>query len=59
MFFKEVIGMLTTNHHQGFRKISIRYTSDHHGKTLSLADDNVGLMIAVPYESVERLVRDA
>ena len=40
-------------------RVSVRFTSEMDGETISLADDTRGVMLAVSYEQVERLIREA
>ena len=37
--------------------ITIRYTADEKGKTLSLADEDIGILLAVPFEKIEEMVK--
>ena len=38
--------------------LTVRFTSDEHGETLSIADDKQGLMLAVPFAKVEALIEE-
>ena len=42
-----------------FHRIVFRITADNHGKSLSLCDEQQGIMIMIPVESVEDLIRNA
>ena len=41
------------------RRVAVRFTSDKSGETLSLALESAGIMIIVPFEEVEKLIRRA
>ena len=38
------------------KTITVRYTEDEDGRTLSLADEKLGVMLQVPFEPVEGLI---
>lgn len=40
-------------------KLTVRFTSDSFGETISIADDKQGLMLVVPFERVEQIIKDA
>ena len=48
---------LITSYHRGFpqfikRKLTVRYTSDKNGKSLSIGDDLSGVLFQVPFEYI-------
>lgn len=53
----DVKGLILTADTAAVREIQIRFTSDGHGETLSLAHDISGIMIAVDYEDVLKAVK--
>ena len=42
-----------------FHRIVFRITADNFGKSLSLCDEQQGIMIMIPVEPVEDLIRNA
>lgn len=53
----DVKGMLIHEDTAALREIQIRFTSDGSGETLSLAHDISGIMIAVDYKDILRVVK--
>lgn len=39
------------------KQIQVEYTSDLIGKTLSLGSKEDGILISVPYETIERMIK--
>lgn len=56
---QQVDGMMTLMDKFTLTKLTIRFTSDDMGETLSISDDNIELMMAVSYKAVEELVKEA
>lgn len=40
------------------KKLQVRYTEDKHGKTLSIADEDLGLQFTVPFNEISEILRD-
>ena len=57
MAFGETLGMVVLGENIRYRPVQVRYSSDKSGKTLSLSQDDDGVMITVPFEYVERLIK--
>lgn len=55
---KRVKGIITTNETMQPGYVTVRFTSDHFGETLSLSDDDK-IMIAVAYEDIEKIIKKA
>lgn len=55
----EVPGCVFTRHDMRMgAEIEVRYTNDGQGKTMSFADPATGILLAVPFDPVERLLRE-
>ena len=57
----EVDGIIWATNLQGgmcpiFAKLTVRYTSDAVGKSLSISDDVHGLMLQVPFDEIEEKI---
>lgn len=39
--------------------LTVRFTSDGHGETISIADDRQGLMFVVPFKEVDKIIKEA
>lgn len=57
MIIKKVKGATGTPFSCQPSDITIRYTADKKGKTLSLADENIGILLVVPFEEIEKITR--
>ena len=53
----QIKGYVTTATEFGSSLVTVRYTSDKIGKTLSLEAN--GVMISVAYEDIEKIIRKA
>lgn len=51
-----VEGAVTNGYRIVKRQVMVRFTSDEIGETLSL-DDQMGMMIMVPFEQVDKLIK--
>ena len=53
-----VNGIVSTASPNGYsmtpKKLCVRYTSDSIGKSLSIADEQLGIMLQVPFDFIER-----
>ena len=56
---ENVKGLLFTEDGMRFVKVTVRFTTDSHGETLSLCDDRRGIMISVAYEEIEKIIKEA
>ena len=57
-FETEIRGMvLTEKEIQMSKKLEVRFTSDDLGETLSIADPDGGIMLAIPFEPVRRMMQ--
>lgn len=56
MIIKKVKGVTGTSFSCQPSDITIRYTADEKGKTLSLADEDIGILLIVPFEEIEEMV---
>ena len=56
---KEVHGFVANVKTMSMKKkeLHVRYTEDKHGKTLSIADEDLGLQFTVPFEKIEEMVK--
>ena len=54
---RDVAGLVSIPGNIAPMKITVRVTSDKLGESLSLAVDDVGLMMQIPLESVSDMVR--
>lgn len=55
---KRVKGIITINKTTQYGYVTVRFTSDHFGETLSLSDDDK-IMITVAYEDIEKTIKKA
>ena len=39
-------------------RLTVRFTSDQFGETISIGDDNAGILMLVPFEKVEKLIEE-
>lgn len=53
----EIQGFVTTGEHVGVSAVTVRYTADSIGKTLSLAIDDL-IQITVPFELIEKITEE-
>ena len=52
---KFVMGIMSDGINMGFKRLTIRFTSDHMGESLSLSDDK-SVMLQVDYKAIEEIV---
>ena len=52
-------GMIINGLAPSMKMITVRFTSDESGETISLADENNGIMLLVPFEPVQELIDEA
>lgn len=57
-FMVEIRGMVMSEKEiQIDKKLEVRYTSDDLGETLSIADTDGNIMMAIPFEPVRRMMK--
>lgn len=54
----DIKGIIATNRGMARTTITVRFTSDALGETISLTDEDSGLMMSVPFEKVDKLIKE-
>ena len=58
MTLKEIRGLAAIpSGHMFPRILTVRFTSDDLGESLSIADEAAGIMFEVPFEEVEKIIK--
>lgn len=56
---RDVTGLLYFEETLSREIVTVRFTTDRRGETLSLSDDKHGVMISVAYEDIEKIIEEA
>lgn len=56
---RKVSGLLFFEETLSKEIVTVRFTTDRLGETLSLSDDKHGVMISVAYEEIEKIIKEA
>lgn len=56
---QDVTGLLYFEETLSKEIVTVRFTTDSRGETLSLCDDKHGVMITVAFEDIEKIIKEA